>query len=205
MIKGVLFDMDGVLIDATDWHYDALNEALQIFGFEINRNDHLATFNGMTTKMKLNLLTKDRGLPRELHDVVSDIKQDRTLRIAANKCFPTPAHLILISTLKNQGIKVGVVTNSIKMTTEFMLRYAGITDFLDVLITNEDVRNPKPAPDGYLLGMSKLGISPSETVIVEDGMHGIAAGKAAGVRVVEVNDPSEVSLELFEKIVGRAL
>jgi beta-phosphoglucomutase-like phosphatase (HAD superfamily) len=53
--------------------------------------------------------------------------------------------------------------------------------------------------------MSKLGISPSETVIVEDGMHGIAAGKAAGVRVVEVNDPSEVSLELFEKIVGRAL
>jgi beta-phosphoglucomutase len=83
MIKGVLFDMDGVLIDATDWHYDALNEALQIFGFEINRNDHLATFNGMTTKMKLNLLTKDRGLPRELHDVVSDIKQDRTLRIYA--------------------------------------------------------------------------------------------------------------------------
>jgi HAD superfamily hydrolase (TIGR01509 family) len=91
------------------------------------------------------------------------------------------------------------------MTTEFMLRYAGVTDFLDVLITNEDVQDPKPAPDGYLLGMTKLGITPGETVIVEDGMHGIAAGKAAGARVIEVNNPSEVSLEIFEKIVGRAL
>jgi beta-phosphoglucomutase len=203
MIKGVLFDMDGVLIDATEWHYDALNEALEIFGFTIDREEHVARYNGMTTKRKLQILSEEKGLPTELHNLISDIKQDRTLRIAAKMCFPTAAHLILLSTLKTRGIKVGVVTNSIRMTSEFMLRYAGIADFLDVLITNEDVSDPKPAPDGYKKGMAKLGITPTETVVVEDGMHGIAAAKAAGARVVEVPNPSGVSLEILENILGQ--
>lgn len=200
MIDTVLFDMDGVLIDATEWHYDALNEALEIFGFEIDRKEHLARFNGMTTRKKLEILSLEKGLPRELHEIISEVKQDRTLRIAARKCFPTAAHLILLSTLKNSGLKVGVVTNSIRMTTEFMLQYSGVAKFLDVLVTNEDVENPKPAPDGYLLAMRKLSSNPANTVVVEDGMHGIQAAKAAGARVVEVKDPGDVSLELLERI-----
>jgi HAD superfamily hydrolase (TIGR01509 family) len=202
MISTVLFDMDGVLIDATEWHYDALNEALEIFGFEIGREEHLARFNGMTTRKKLEILSTEYGLPRELHEIISEVKQDRTLRIAARKCFPTAAHLILLSTLKSKGLKVGVVTNSIRMTTEFMLQYSGVAKFLDVLVTNEDVENPKPAPDGYLLAMTKLGSNPANTVVVEDGMHGIQAAKAAGARVVEVKDPSDVSLEILERITG---
>jgi HAD superfamily hydrolase (TIGR01509 family) len=202
MIDTVLFDMDGVLIDATEWHYDALNEALEIFGFEIGRDEHLARFNGMTTRKKLEILSLEKGLPRELHGIISEVKQDRTLRIAARKCFPTAAHLILLSALKNKGMKVGVVTNSIRMTTEFMLQYSGVAKFLDVLVTNEDVENPKPAPDGYVLAMKKLGSNPARTVVVEDGMHGIQAAKAAGARVVEVRDPGDVSLELLERITG---
>jgi beta-phosphoglucomutase len=200
VIRAVLFDMDGVLIDATDWHYDALNEALEVFGYTISRTEHLERFNGMTTKSKLQILSKEKGLPAELHDVISSIKQDRTLRIAANKCFPTAAHLILLSNLRDRGLKIGVVTNSIRMTTEFMLTYAGVTEFLHVVVTNEDVLNPKPDPEGYLLGMSKLGISPAETVIIEDGVHGVAAGIAAGATVIKVENPGDVSLEILGRI-----
>ena len=94
MIKTVLFDMDGVLIDATEWHYEALNESLEIFGFTISRDEHQKRFNGMTTRSKLEILTVEKNLPRGLHKIISDIKQDRTLRIAARMCFPNAAHLL---------------------------------------------------------------------------------------------------------------
>jgi beta-phosphoglucomutase len=200
MTKTVLFDMDGVLIDATEWHYEALNEALEIFGYTISRDEHLNRFNGMTTRNKLEILTEEKHLPEGLHNVISDIKQDRTLRIAARACFPNPSHLILLSFLKERAIQVGVVTNSIRLTSEFMLEYAGLKKYLDILITNEDVEKPKPAPDGYLLAMERLKSFPEQTVIIEDGDHGVAAGKSAGARVIRVSDPSAVSLELMFKI-----
>ncbi len=204
MTKTVLFDMDGVLIDATEWHYEALNESLEIFGFSIPRDEHLNRFNGMTTRSKLEILSAERNLPRGLHSIISDVKQDRTLRIAARMCFPNASHLILLSTLKERGIKVGVVTNSIRLTSEFMLEYAGLTKYLDVLVTNEDVDSPKPAPDGYRLAMRKVESLPGDTVVIEDGDHGIAAAISAGARVVKVSNPGEVSLELIDKIMGEA-
>jgi len=200
-IKAVLFDMDGVLIDAREWHYEALNEVLRIFGYEITRSMHEDRFDGLSTSKKLEMLTKEVGLPRHIHGMINRIKQDRTLRIAASNCFPNIAHQVLISKLKKQGFKVGVVTNSIRQTTEFMLTYAGLFELLDVVITNQDVDKPKPNPDGYQLAMQKLDVLPSETLIVEDSPYGIAAGKASGAKVVQVNSVSDVSIDLFYDLI----
>jgi HAD superfamily hydrolase (TIGR01509 family) len=199
--KAVLFDMDGVLIDARDWHYDALNEALRIFGVEISRSDHLSRFNGLSTRKKLDMLTSEGVIPYELHEAIQSIKQDRTLRIAAQMCFPIVSHQVLITRLKALGIKVGLVTNSIRKSSEFMLEYAGLLKFMDVVVTNEDVLEGKPNPAGYLLAMQKLGVLPSETVVIEDGEYGILAAEAAGATVIKVNDPFDVSLELLLPII----
>ena len=195
--KGVLFDMDGVLIDARDWHYQALNEALKLFGIEISLEAHLNRFNGLSTKTKLELLTADKLLPVELHPIIQAIKQDRTLRIAAQKCFPIVSHQILLTRLKSNGIKVGVVTNSIRKSTEFMLQYAGLTNFMDVIVTNEDVSEGKPNPEGYLLAMKTINSKPGETLVIEDGHYGIQAGLSAGADVLQVKDPFEVTLDLL--------
>ncbi len=199
--NAVLFDMDGVLIDARDWHYDALNEALRIFGIEISRTEHVSRFNGLSTRKKLEILSSEGLLPYELHSAVEAIKQDRTMRIAAQKCFPIVSHQVLITRLKSIGIKVGVVTNSIRKSSEFMLEYAGLLKFMDVVVTNEDVQEGKPNPAGYLLAMKKLGVLPGETIVIEDGEYGIRAAKAAGANVFTVNDPYEVSLELLLPVI----
>ena len=65
MIKAIIFDMDGVLIEAKDWHYEALNKALSLFGYEISRYDHLVTYDGLPTSKKLEMLSMERGLPRK--------------------------------------------------------------------------------------------------------------------------------------------
>ena len=87
-IKAVLFDMDGVLIDAQEWHYEGLNEVLLIFGYKITREMHEERYDGLTTLKKLQMLTKEVGLPEHIHEIINRVKQDRTLRIAAQKCFP---------------------------------------------------------------------------------------------------------------------
>jgi beta-phosphoglucomutase-like phosphatase (HAD superfamily) len=69
-IKAVIFDMDGVLIDAKEWHYEALNRALTVYGFGISRHDHLATYDGLPTNTKLEILSREQGLPRSLHGVI---------------------------------------------------------------------------------------------------------------------------------------
>ena len=91
-IKAVIFDMDGVLIEAKDWHYDALNRALGIFGHTISRHDHLVTFDGLPTVTKLDMLTLERGLPEKLHEFINELKQKYTLELVYQHCKPRFYH-----------------------------------------------------------------------------------------------------------------
>ena len=76
MVKAVIFDMDGVLIEAKDWHYESLNKALSFFGQEISRYDHLITFDGLPTKKKLAMLSDIGDLPYDLHNLINDLKSE---------------------------------------------------------------------------------------------------------------------------------
>ena len=196
-IKAVLFDMDGVLIDARDWHFQALNDALTPFGFQITYADHLARFNGLSTNSKLKILSEEYNFPTSLHTIVNIIKQDRTLRIAGQLCFPNVKHQILLSRLCQKGIALGVVTNSIRKSAEALLNYAQLFEFLDVLVTNQDVVRQKPDPECYLLACEKLGVTPSQAVVIEDGEFGAKAAMEAGCHVIRVSNPEEVSLEIL--------
>jgi HAD superfamily hydrolase (TIGR01509 family) len=195
--KAVLFDMDGVLIDARDWHFLALNEALEPFGYEISEDDHKNRFDGLSTKKKLEILSSERGLPDFLHPMISSVKQDRTLRFSSLLNYPSVGLQILLGRLKQKGFGVGVVTNSIRQTTEVMLRSAGILDSFDIVVTNEDVAAPKPSPLGYRLACEKLRLTPDKVLVIEDGDYGAEAATLAGCHVVRVKNPTEVNLGLL--------
>ena len=111
MIKAVIFDMDGVLIEAKDWHYEALNKALNLFGFNISRFDHLTKFDGLPTKDKLNILTTEYSLPIELHSFINEMKQNYTMEIVHTKCKPLFIHEYALSKLKMEGYKLAVASN----------------------------------------------------------------------------------------------
>lgn len=197
-ILAVVFDMDGVLIDARDWHFRALNEALAIFDVEIAFGEHVDRFDGLPTSVKLKMLTDEGRLPHHVHGIVNAVKQERTLREAASLCFPRVEHLLLISWLKKNNFKVGVATNSIRHTSQTMLGFAGILDSLDVLVTNEDIDSAKPSPDIYMLASSLLGLSPKNVLVIEDHDYGVQAATSAGCRVVRVKGVEEVTITLIE-------
>jgi len=194
-VKAILFDMDGVLIDAKDWHYEALNDALRLFGFEISRTEHLAVYDGLPTRKKLEMLTRVRGLPAKLHGLINEVKQRRTLELTYQRCRPVYHHQFALSQLKRQGVRLVVCSNSIRRTVEVMMEQAGLGHLLEFVLSNEDVARAKPDPEIYALAMSRLGLPPRDCLIVEDNEHGLQAARASGAHVLEVASPADVSYE----------
>ena len=198
-IKAVIFDMDGVLIDAKDWHYDALNKALNHFGFNISRYDHLVTFDGLPTRRKLEMLTREQGLPAKLHGFLNELKQIYTMEIVHARCKPRFQHEYALSHLKAAGYKLAVASNSVRQSVEVMMSKSGLTPYLDAIVSNEDVSKGKPDPEIYLKTLSALKVSADEALVVEDNEHGIAAGKAAGAHLMIVQDVNDVTLDNIQR------
>lgn len=199
MIRGVVFDMDGVLIEAKDWHYAALNRALRLFGHEISRHEHLTTFDGLPTKKKLEMLSVDRGLPQELHSFINEMKQIYTMELVHQLCRPRFTHEYALSRLKQAGMKLAVASNSVRNTVEVMMQKASLAGYLDAMLSNEDVSRAKPDPEIYLKSMTLLGLAPHETLIVEDNENGIRAARASGAHVLVVGSVDEVNLQAIQQ------
>ena len=203
MIKAVLFDMDGVLVDAKDWHYEALNKALKLFGYEISRYDHLVTYDGLPTRVKLEMLSKEKGLPVALHEFISEMKQRYTLEYAYNRCKPRFDHEYALSKLKKGGYRLAVCSNAVCESVQIMMEKSNLSGYFEFALSNQDVKKSKPDPEIYSIAIARLKLRPDECLVVEDNEKGVRAAKAAGAHVMAVNSTGEVNyLNIMEKIKG---
>lgn len=198
-IKAVIFDMDGVLIDARDWHYESLNKALGLFGSEITRYDHLVTFDGLPTKKKLEMISLEGGLPIKLHDFINDLKQEYTWEIVYTKCKPIFHHRYALSKLKSDGYVLSVCSNSVRRTIELMMERSGLMPYLNFFLSNQDVVKGKPDPEIYNKAIERLGLLPSECLIVEDNQNGVKAALASGAHLLKVENPDDVTYQSIVK------
>lgn len=192
-IKAVIFDMDGVLIDARDWHFEALNQALQLFGFYIDYREHIAKFDGLPTRDKLELLSNDQQLPRSLHRVINRYKQVVTNQLIVSRCRPNFQHELLLRRLKSDGFFIGLASNSIRKTVDAMLESANLITYFDAIVSNEDVTYAKPNPEIYNHIIQLSGFAPSECLVVEDSNFGVQSAIAASARVFRVTGVADVT------------
>ena len=200
MIKLIIFDLDGVLVDAKELHYEALNMALKSIDdkFVINIDEHLSTYDGLNTTKKLNMLTERKGLPREFHDHVWKKKQDSTIQIISN--FEKDERICsVLEKLKDEGYTICVASNSIRDTVRMMLLRKGFLEYIDFFYSNQDVKSPKPNPEIYLRCMIKAGFSPKETIIVEDSHIGRKAAQESGAFLCPVIDSNDVTYEKLKE------
>ncbi|RHH04786.1 HAD family phosphatase [Bacteroides fragilis] len=199
-IKAVIFDMDGVLIDAKEWHYEALNKALRLFGFEISRYDHLVTFDGLPTAKKLEMMTVERGLPKSLHQLINDMKQIYTMEYVYMKCKPLFVHQYALSRLKSEGFRLALASNSVRVTIDMMMEKADLNQYLDFSLSNQDVKKSKPDPEIYITAINRLGLSPEECLVVEDNQNGVKAALASGANLLKVETVNDVT---YSNIINR--
>jgi beta-phosphoglucomutase-like phosphatase (HAD superfamily) len=187
--------MDGVLVDPKEWHYQALNKALALFGHEISEYDHLTTFDGLPTRQKLEMLTMINGLPRKLHPFINEMKQIYTMDLIYQKCKPSFLHQYALSNLMKLGYPIAVASNSMRNTVEVMMQKSNLEQYMNFMLSNEDVENAKPSPDIYIKAINKLLVLPEEVLIVEDNDNGIKAAIASGAHLMKVEGANEVTLD----------
>lgn len=202
MIRLIIFDLDGVLVEAKNIHYDALNLAIEKYDKNcvIDWNEHLSKYDGLKTQQKLEMLTKNKGLSTEFHKLIWDEKQKTTLKLLSDLKKDTQL-IELFSTLYDKGYKIACCSNSIRKTVLTVLSKLGIIEYFDFIVSNEDVSNSKPHPEMYWKCISKMGVLPEQTLIVEDSPYGLLAASRTNSHILRVANPSDVNVKnIYNKL-----
>ena len=193
MIKLIIFDLDGVLIDSKQTHYEALNRALGE-EYAISIEEHLANYDGLPTRSKLNMLSERKGLPTDRHALIARAKQKATVDILKETVGPRDDFTDMCRELKDRGYIVACASNAVRDTVKMSLLQLGIIEYFDFWYSNEDVQNPKPHFEMYFKCMLKANCKPSETLIIEDSHIGRQAVIDSGAHLLAVEDTKDIWL-----------
>ena len=203
MIKLIIFDLDGVLVDAKNIHYLTLNEALGS-KYEISWEEHLNKYDGLKTNEKLKLLTTSKGLPPSLYNEIWLKKQELTIN-ELKKITPNDVLKNTIKELSHQKYKIAVCSNSIRKTILTVLSKLDIIEYFDYIVSNEDVNNSKPHPEMYWKTISYFGVLPEETLIIEDSPFGLLAANRSKSNVMRVETPNSVTIDNINKHINNLI
>jgi HAD superfamily hydrolase (TIGR01509 family) len=184
MIKGVLFDMDGVLVDTEEYICRAAMMMFREKGIVANESD-FKPFTGMGENRYIGGVAEKYGVP------YSDEMKARTYEIYAQlvkgKLSPLTGAKEFIARCMEKGLKLAVASSADSVKVEVNLRESGIgKKVFGTIVNGLDVKNKKPAPDIYLKAAEELGLDPAGCLVVEDAVSGVKAGKAAGCRCLAV-------------------
>jgi HAD superfamily hydrolase (TIGR01509 family) len=201
-IKLIVFDLDGVLIDSRPLHYHALNMALEEINpkYIITENEHLSRYDGNPTTVKLNMLTKEKGLSPDLHHKIWKMKQDKT-QILINKMTYNERLRNILAELKNDGYLLYCASNSIWNTIKMMLLRNGLLEYFDFFISNEDIKYAKPNPEIYLRCLQRANVSSFECLVLEDSPIGRKAAQMSRCHLCPIENPEDVTLEKIYKYI----
>ena len=200
MIKLIVFDLDGVLVETKKLHFDALNKALCDVDpkYIISYEEHLSKYDGLNTYKKLDILGKERGLRTTEFQSIWLRKQFYTSQML-RELIPDNRIIDILKRLKDANYKLAVASNSIRETVKITLLKLGYLEYIDFYLSNEDVKHPKPSPELYLKSMIEAGVSPKETLIIEDSVVGRTAANSSGGNLYGINCPNDL---IYENIIN---
>lgn len=197
MIKHIIFDLDGVLVDAVELHFHAFNAALfEKTGQSIGWEEHNEKFNGLPTISKL----KKMGFTDER--IISDINRlKQTYTSSKFNDLSVDRNLISILSELKENYVLSCASNSTRNTVVIALKRLGIDDLFSSVFSNNDVNEPKPSPEIYYRCMLSVGIYVPQTMIIEDSLVGAEAALRSGCRICMVKNRADLT---YEKVIEYA-
>lgn len=183
-IQGVLFDMDGVLVDSEPLHLQAYQELFSSLGVAYSEEDN-REFLGRKDIVILEILTERHNLKRLPEELLEE-KEAILAQLIKRHAIPRPGLLATLEKARALRLPVGVASSATLPTIELIVEVLGIGSYFLTLTSGDEVQEGKPAPDVYLLAARRLGIQPVRCLVIEDTAAGIRAAKAAGMYCVSI-------------------
>jgi HAD superfamily hydrolase (TIGR01509 family) len=199
----IIFDLDGVLINSKEMHFEALNIALASFNskFVITHEEHVSFFDGLPTRTKLEKLNKTKNIPKKLFKAIWEQKQQETLKIFKKNINADMELIDIFQKLKKKNFCIAIASNSIKKSIQIVTKKLGLHDMIDIIVSNEDVENPKPHPEIFWKCMSIAKTIPSKTLIIEDSHHGRLAALNSKAHLLAVEKREDLDDNFYHKII----
>lgn len=199
MIKAVLFDIDGVLLDSKDANLKFLQDLMKESGYKISSKKEIQKVFHLTMWDAIKFLTKEKS-ERKIRKIW---KLGCKLRYPMEK-LKLPKHLKEVIKRLSRKYKLGIVTSRIRKGVQQFFQVSGTEKYFDVVVSFEDYSRPKPHPEPLLVATKKLKVKPEETVYIGDSETDVKAAKAAGMRVIIYSKKcfkdADLNVNSFEKI-----
>ncbi len=219
MIEGVIFDMDGVIMDSEPIHYKVEKAILANFDQPFEFEDH-ARFVGQTTRDLWKTLCAERNLPQGFEVLALLDNADYMQELEKGDITPIAGLIELLEKLKTQKIPLVVASSAIRENIETVISRFDIGSFFEGSVSGQDVEKTKPNPEIFLKAAKVIDIKPENCLVIEDAKHGVAAAKAAGMFCVAlrnlnsgdqdlsqadmiVNNLSEIDLSVVNQLINK--
>ena len=192
MLKAVIFDMDGVIIDSEPTHMKLENETYKKLGIEVTGDEHLS-FVGATSNYMWETLKNKYKLSQTLEELIEYERNKYFKYLNSDECEITLIEGVkeLIEDLHENGVKLAIASSSPLNVIEAIAKKFQIEEYFEVFVTGDYVKKSKPEPDIFIFASEKLGVSPENCVVIEDSNNGVRAAKKAGMKCVGINSDVE--------------
>lgn len=199
--KVILFDLDGVLSDTAEIQVKSTIEAVEAFSEQQLSNGHKEIIKKtIKTIEKLHLFAQKGVIKFEQIEQVYELKKEISEKYFQEELCPDPEKIEIFKFIRKNQNKYAIVTNANRRSSELLLDLTGLSQFVELLITNQDVVNPKPYPEPYIRAMLHLGGKLEDFLIFEDSETGMRSAVATGAKAIKINDYSELTVEYIQEI-----
>jgi HAD superfamily hydrolase (TIGR01509 family) len=181
MLKAILFDLDGTLIDSEHFYLDSWNEILTEAGAQLTFDDWNSNYMGTTVHANAQKLKEKYNIPDPIDELIARRRQLTINRFKTTDVGLMPFVRENLEYYQTKGLKMAVATSSQREDVDAIFERNGLAPFFEFIITRNDVANGKPHPESYLRCVEQLGVQKHECVVFEDTYTGVTAAKAAGL------------------------
>lgn len=203
MIKAVIFDMDGVILNSEPLHFEADFRTMREFGMELPEEVFVAYVGTTGPEMWGDLIVR-YGIPDTLDGVIARQKAHKLRLLAETQLEAITGVIGLLQQVKHAGLRIGLASSSPRYFIEAVIENLGISGCFEAVLSGEEVPRGKPDPAIFLKTAELLGVKPQECLVIEDSSHGVSAAKAAGMRCVGYVNPTsgEQDLSMADAVIN---